>query len=88
MARVLLVDDSATIRETIGQYLLSSGHEVIEASDGNQALKAARTWFFELINSTIVQGFSMKSAAPLAKTRSLASALLLAVNMSTGVLVV
>jgi DNA-binding response OmpR family regulator len=43
MARVLIVDDEAAIRELCRVNLVLAGHEVIEAPDGVKALEAART---------------------------------------------
>jgi DNA-binding response OmpR family regulator len=43
MARVLIVDDEAGIRELCRVNLVLAGYEVIEASDGADALEAART---------------------------------------------
>ncbi len=42
MATVLLVDDSALIRQTVGQALEHGGFEVLFAKDGEQALEIAR----------------------------------------------
>ena len=39
MARILVVDDSLSIREMVGELLLSMGHEVYHASDGHNALQ-------------------------------------------------
>jgi two-component system chemotaxis response regulator CheY len=40
MARVLVVDDSAFMRNVVGSVLRSGGHEVIgEASDGHEAAR-------------------------------------------------
>ena len=36
---VLIVDDSATIRQVVGMTLKGAGYEVMEASDGKDALK-------------------------------------------------
>ena len=41
-ARILAVDDSATILEMIKAILVSGGYEVITASDGAEALAVAR----------------------------------------------
>jgi two-component system, OmpR family, KDP operon response regulator KdpE len=40
--RVLLVDDDATLRQTLGIGLRAAGHEVLIAADGRTALDAAR----------------------------------------------
>ena len=41
MARVLIVDDEAGIRELCRVNLVLAGHEVVEAADGVQALEQA-----------------------------------------------
>lgn len=41
MARVLVVDDDAAIREVLVAYLVREGHEVLEAEDGESALQMA-----------------------------------------------
>ena len=38
MAKVLIVDDEPNIREVVGLYLPRDGHEVVSASDGEEAL--------------------------------------------------
>ena len=48
-ARILAVDDSATILEMIKAILESGGYEVITASDGNEALVTAREQSPDLI---------------------------------------
>lgn len=48
-ARILAVDDSATILEMIKAILESGGYEVITASDGNEALVTAREHSPDLI---------------------------------------
>lgn len=42
MSRVLVVDDDATVREVVVDYLRAAGHEVREAVDGSGALAAVR----------------------------------------------
>ena len=39
---VLVIDDDAEVRYTIGQYLISNGYEVIFAEDGETGLKLAK----------------------------------------------
>ena len=41
--RVLVVDDSATIRAVLGKMLGQDGYEVIKAADGESALELARS---------------------------------------------
>jgi two-component system chemotaxis response regulator CheY len=43
MARILAVDDSASMRQMVGLTLKSAGHEVVSASDGDEALALAKT---------------------------------------------
>ncbi|MGC3999644.1 MAG: response regulator [Anaeromyxobacter sp.] len=38
--RVLVVDDSASVRQVSAMVLAGAGYEVLEASDGNDALRA------------------------------------------------
>ena len=39
MACILLIDDEASVRSTLGKYLTHAGHEVVKASDGKQAME-------------------------------------------------
>jgi twitching motility two-component system response regulator PilH len=41
--RVLVVDDSATIRAVLGKMLAQDGYEVLKAADGETALEMARS---------------------------------------------
>jgi two-component system, chemotaxis family, chemotaxis protein CheY len=49
MARILTVDDSASMREMICFTLKSAGHDVTEAEDGVGALELARATTFDLV---------------------------------------
>lgn len=49
MARILVVDDEATLVETLGYNLRREGHEVITASTGLEALEKARALVPNLI---------------------------------------
>ena len=42
VARVLIVDDEPNIREVVGLYLRRDGHDVVSASDGEEALDLFR----------------------------------------------
>lgn len=43
MATILVVDDSASMRQLVTFALKSDGHEIIQAGDGVEALNAAKT---------------------------------------------
>ncbi|MGV6853038.1 MAG: response regulator [bacterium] len=49
MAKILAVDDSTSMRQMVSFTLKESGHDVVEASDGNGGLQAAKTQTFDLI---------------------------------------
>ena len=42
MARVLVVDDDPTVREVVVTYLRANRHDVVEAADGESALRTMR----------------------------------------------
>jgi len=43
VAKVLVVDDDVTVREVVVSYLRAGGHSVVEAADGEAALRAMRS---------------------------------------------
>jgi two-component system response regulator FlrC len=49
MARILIADDEAGLREFIGDSLRLDGHEVVEASDGREAVKRLDERAFDLV---------------------------------------
>lgn len=49
MAKLLVVDDDATVREVVVDYLRNAGHEVREAVDGAGALDAMRRTSTDLV---------------------------------------
>lgn len=49
MARLLIVDDEAKIREVLRLYAKFEGHDCVEAEDGMQAVKLARDNNFDVI---------------------------------------
>ena len=53
MAKVLVVDDSMTIREMVRAILVDMGHEVVQAKDGLEAMEIARTTPVDLVLSDI-----------------------------------
>ena len=63
MARILAVDDSASMRGMVSFTLRGAGHEVTEAENGQLALDAARGGAFELVladvNMPVMDGIAM-----------------------------
>lgn len=49
MAKILVVDDEADIREVVGIVLETSGHQVMYAEDGQKGLSLVKKWQPELI---------------------------------------
>ena len=47
--RIMVVDDEAAIRETVGYALRGEGYEVSDAADGEEALEAARSNGFDVL---------------------------------------
>ena len=62
MYKILVVDDEAKIRDIIKKYAVFEGHEVIEASDGMEAIDLCRDQDFDIIIMDIMMpeldGFS------------------------------
>jgi two-component system, chemotaxis family, chemotaxis protein CheY len=65
-ARVLIVDDSRSVRSLVRAALEAAGHQVREATDGEAALEALETGPFDLI----VADVNMPVMAGLAFTRA------------------
>ncbi len=63
MAKILAVDDSASMRGMVSFTLLGAGHEVSEAENGLLALEKARGTRFDLVladvNMPVMDGLSM-----------------------------
>src|SRR3546814_7541783 len=63
MAKILAVDDSASMRGMVAFTLRGAGHEVTEAENGQLALDAARGSAFELVladvNMPVMDGIAM-----------------------------
>src|SRR5213593_2447696 len=47
--RILLVDDDATVRDSLNDVLQSEGYRVIPAENGQQALDLANKWPVDLV---------------------------------------
>lgn len=63
MAKILAVDDSASMRQMVAFTLKGAGHSVIDAADGKQALEIAKTQSFDLVltdvNMPIMDGITL-----------------------------
>lgn len=63
MAKILAVDDSASMRGMVAFTLRGAGHEVTEAENGQLALDVARGSAFELVladvNMPVMDGIAM-----------------------------
>jgi len=63
VTRILIVDDSPTLRRMLKRHLTSVGHEVIEAADGDAALQALSSGSVRMVISDVnmapVDGFSL-----------------------------
>ena len=53
MAKILAVDDSASLRQMVAFTLKEAGHEVLEAADGVEALDIARGAGADLVISDV-----------------------------------
>lgn len=53
MAKILAVDDSASMRQMVSFTLQGAGYEVVEASDGQDALNKAKQGQVDLVLSDV-----------------------------------
>ena len=53
MAKILAVDDSASMRQMVSFTLKGAGHDVVEASDGLEALNFAQSGPVDLVISDV-----------------------------------
>lgn len=67
MAKVLIVDDMASMRKMVSFTLKSVGHEVTAAADGDEALEIARSNSFDLVITDV----NMPNMSGLALTEEL-----------------
>jgi two-component system chemotaxis response regulator CheY len=63
MAKILAVDDSASMRQMVAFTLKAAGHTVLDARDGQQALEIAKTQTCDLVltdvNMPIMDGITL-----------------------------
>jgi len=52
--RILLVDDDPAIRELLRQVLEEAGYKVVDAGEGKEAIRVARTLHFDLLITDLV----------------------------------
>jgi len=56
MARILVVEDDASLREVLEMYLKKTGHEVVVASDAEQAIMTLHDEEFDLVMTDLKLG--------------------------------
>jgi len=54
MARVLIVDDEKSIRDTLSEFVLEDGHEPLTAEDGHEALEVLRAGSIDIVVTDIL----------------------------------
>jgi len=63
MAKILAVDDSASMRQMVAFTLKAAGHTVTDAADGSEALAIAKTQSFDLVltdvNMPVMNGLEL-----------------------------
>lgn len=63
MANILIVDDSASMRNMVSATLQSAGHQVKDAGDGQQALNHAKVGSFDAVitdlNMPVMNGIEL-----------------------------
>ncbi|GAB1258095.1 response regulator [Aurantivibrio plasticivorans] len=72
MAKILAVDDSASMRQMVSFTLKGAGHDVVEASDGLEALNFAQSGAVDLVISDVNMP-NMDGISLIAELRKLAS---------------
>jgi len=72
MARILAVDDSASMRQMVSFTLKGAGHDVVEAVDGVDALAKAQGQKFDLVVSDVNMP-NMDGITLIAELRKIAS---------------
>ncbi|MBI4457603.1 response regulator transcription factor [Candidatus Uhrbacteria bacterium] len=54
MARILIIDDEELVRFTLREILVAAGHEVIEASNGNEGVGLQRARPCDIVITDII----------------------------------
>jgi two-component system, chemotaxis family, chemotaxis protein CheY len=63
VARILAVDDSPVMRQMVKATLVDAGHEVVQAANGEEALRIAATQTFDMVitdvNMPVMDGVAL-----------------------------
>jgi CheY-like chemotaxis protein len=86
MASILLIDDMPAVRRAIATVLRSAGHQVTEASDGEEGLAAARSTSHDLVITDILMPKLDGTAVVMALTSANPRPKVLAISGGSGAL--
>ncbi|MCL6612887.1 MAG: response regulator [Peptococcaceae bacterium] len=88
VSRILIVDDSSTVRRYYREVLEGAGHQVEEAANGYEALERVYTGKFDMllvdVNMPKMDGYSFLSEIRRARDLDQAPALMITTEGDTG----